>query len=205
MRQVRCITLIEVSTDDGGFELSAAHEQCLRDQVISDEPGTLLHDFDTILDFVGPDGVATQGKHNLLPMKSIGELDGRLAGRSDLELKRPQIRSHPYLQGLNLLLRASGPTRIEGTGAKARMVVDPEMMLQWKQLNPTERYFNLFEAWLRFGRAEMVGERSGIWQAPAQVLDGLAELPSDGFTVRPQEASVHLRRTASAGNSISWP
>ncbi len=141
------------------LELTTAQEQCLRNQVISsDQPGTVLRDFDALLDYVGPEGVEAQGKYNLLPMKLIGELDRRLSRPLHLDLKRPQIRSHPYLQGLNLLLRASGLTRIDGTGARARLVVDPEMMVQWEQLNPTEQYFNLLEAWLRFGRAEMVGE-----------------------------------------------
>ena len=128
-----------------------------------DQPGTVLRDFHAILDQVGTKGVEAQGKYNLLPIKLIGELDRRLSRPLHLDLKRPQIRSHPYLQGLNLLLRASGLTRIEGTGARSRLVVDPEMMVQWQHLNPTEQYFNLLEAWLRFGRAEMVGERSGIW------------------------------------------
>ncbi|MGA7498838.1 MAG: hypothetical protein WBX00_19080, partial [Isosphaeraceae bacterium] len=128
-------------------ELTTSQEQFLRNQVISpDQPGTVLHDFHTLLDYVGPEGVEAQGKYNLLPIKLIGELDRRLSRPLHLELKRPQIRSHPYLQGLNLLLRASGLTRIGGTGARARLVVDPEMMVQWEQLNPMEQYFNLLEA-----------------------------------------------------------
>jgi hypothetical protein len=61
------------------------------------------------------------------------------------------------------LLRASGLSRIEKFGAQARLVLDPAMLLQWDRLNATEQYFNLMEAWLRFGRAEMVGERGSIW------------------------------------------
>ena len=137
-----------------------AHERCLREQTITDDqPGTVLHDFGMLLDFVGPQGVEAGGQYNMLPIKSIKELDSRLSRPLHLNLKRPQIRSHPYLQGLNLLLRASGLSRVEGTGDKARLVLDPEMMAQWDRLNPTERYFNLLEAWLRFGRPEMVGER----------------------------------------------
>jgi Plasmid pRiA4b ORF-3-like protein len=78
-------------------------------------------------------------------------------------MKRPQIRSHPYLQGLNLLLRASGLGRVEGAGDKARLVLDPEMLVQWDSLNPTEQYFNLLEAWLRLARPEMVGDRGWGW------------------------------------------
>ena len=176
-------------------ELAASQEQCLRNQVISpDQPGTVLHDFHTLLDYVGPEGVEAQGKYNLLPIKLIGELDRRLSHPLHLDLKRPQIRSHPYLQGLNLLLRASGLTRIEGTGARARLVVDPEMRVQWEQLNPTEQYFNLLEAWLRFGRSEMVGERSGLWdEFLPKCLQAWQALPEKGrrFDVKkPQEIYI---------------
>jgi hypothetical protein len=140
--------------------ITSAQEQCLRDQTITaDSPGTILRDFQMLLDFLRPEGVEAGGKYNLLPIKLISELDDRLSRPLHLKLKRPQIRSHPYLQGLNLLLRATGLCRVEGTSSKARVVLDPQMLMQWDQLNHTERYFNLLEAWLRVGRAEMVGEQ----------------------------------------------
>src|SRR3974377_1928983 len=106
-----------------GCKFTETHEKCLRDQVITaDQPGPILRDFQMLLDFLGPNGVESAGKYNLLPIKFIGELDDRLTRPLHLKLKRPQIRSHPYLQGLNLLLRASGLTCIEGTGARARLV-----------------------------------------------------------------------------------
>jgi hypothetical protein len=145
-------------------KLTEAQEQCLRDQIIADDqPGTVLRDFRMLLEFLGVEGVVAGGKYNLLPMKSIGELDRRLSRPIHLDLKRPQIRSHPYLQGLNLLLRASGLSRVDGSGAKARLVLNPAMMVQWDRLNPTEQYFNLMEAWLRLGRAEMIGEQGSAW------------------------------------------
>ncbi len=140
-------------------KLDSTLKQCLRDQTITAlEPGPVLHDFQMLMDFLRPDGVEAGGKYNLLPIKFIGELDLRLNRPLRLEMKRPQLRSHPYLQGLHLLLRASGLSRVEGIGSRARLVLDPMMLLQWGQLNPTEQYFNLLEAWLRLGRAEMVGE-----------------------------------------------
>ena len=140
-------------------QLTKAQEQCLRDQVITaEEPGPVLRDFRVLLDFLGPEGVVVGGKHNLLPMKFIGELDARLSRHLHLELKRPILKSHPYLQGLNLLLRASGLTGVVGSGTKTRLAVDPAMRVQWDQLNPTEQYFNLLEAWLRYGSPEMIGE-----------------------------------------------
>jgi hypothetical protein len=92
-----------------------------------------------LLDFLRPDGVEAGGKYNLLPIKLINELDLRLSRPLRLKMARPQIKSHPYLHGLNLLLRASGLTRVDGTGLKARLVVDPEMLIQWEQLNPAEQ------------------------------------------------------------------
>jgi hypothetical protein len=159
------------------------HEKCLRDQVVTDsEPGPVLHDFQMLLDFVGPQGVEAGGKYNLLPLKFISELDSRLSRPLNLALKRPLLRSHPYLQGLHLLLRASGLTIVEGIGPKARLVVSPEMLVQWKSLNPTEQYFTLLEAWLRFGRDEMVGERESGFQRPLlRCLNIWRDLPGEGL------------------------
>ena len=127
-------------------------------------------------------------------MKFIGELDRRLSRPLHLELKRPQLRSHPYLQGLNLLLRASGLSRVEGTGAKARLVLDPAMRMQWDQLNPTEQYFNLLEAWLRFGRAEMVGETGldpgGTCSGPACKPGSSSRRKAAGSTPRSRRKST---------------
>jgi hypothetical protein len=150
------------------FKFTAKHEKSLRDQAITDnEPGTVLHDFHMLVDYLRPEGVESAGKYNLLPISLIGELDRRLSRPLRLEstMKRPQIRSHPYLQGLNLLLRASALGRVEGAGGKARLVLDPAMLVQWDQLNPTEQYFNLLEAWLLIARPEMVGDQGRAWDS----------------------------------------
>jgi hypothetical protein len=142
--------------------LSLSQEQVLREQTIdADQPGPVLHDFQIVLDFVGTQGVKAAGKYNLLPLSAVGELDARLSRPLRLKLKRPQLRSHPYLQGLHLLLRASGLGRIAGAGEKARLALDPTVLGGWRSLNSTEQYFTLLEAWLFLGRPEMVGERGG--------------------------------------------
>ncbi len=99
--------------------LSGSHEQALRDQIIdTTHPGSILHDFQVVLDLVGTEGVVAAGKYNVLPMASFAELNGRLNRPLRLQLKRPQLRSNPYLMGLNLLLRASGFGRVEGVGPR---------------------------------------------------------------------------------------
>jgi len=168
------------------FKLTGAHKQLLRARTIDrDGPGAVLHDFQTLLDFVGPQGVKAAGKYNLLPLDVLDALDQRLSRPLRLGLKRPQLRSHPYLQGLHLLLRASGLTRVEGTGEKARLVVDPAARAAWDRLNPTEQYFTLLEAWLRVGRPEMVGERGGgFGRMPgmfAECLMAWRSIPHEGL------------------------
>jgi hypothetical protein len=179
------------------FKLTPAHEQCLRDEIVTvDQPGPILHDFRMLLDFMGSKGVEATGKYNLLPIKSIGELDSRLSRplRLELKMKRPQIRSHPYIQGLNLLLRASGLSRLEGAGDKARLVLDLEMTVQWERLNPTEQYFNLLEAWLRHATPEMVGERGSPWDGLLfNVVQVWSRVPKEGIRFslkRPQDVRV---------------
>src|SRR5690349_20857543 len=109
--------------------LSPTQEQLLREQPIdADHPGTVLRDFQTVVDFIGLGGVKAAGQYNLLPLNAIPGLDRRLARPLNLTLKRPQLRSHPYLQGLNLLLRATGLVSVEGCGASARLVIDRQVM-----------------------------------------------------------------------------
>jgi hypothetical protein len=147
-------------------ELTSAQESCLRNQVIDPlHPGALLHDFAVMLDYVGSHDLKAAGKHNLLPISVLGELDERLHQPLRLfeNMKRPQLRSHPYLQGLYLLLRTTGLGMIEGAGDKARLKIDRAVLAQWETFNPTERYCTLLEAWLRLGRPESIGEQGSSY------------------------------------------
>lgn len=173
------------------------HEDLLRAQVIDAErPGPILHDFQTVLDFLAPAGVKAAGKYNLLPIDVIKELDQKLARplRLDLNMKRPQLRSHPHLQGLHLLLRATGLARVEGSGDKARLVVDPAVLGVWNRLNPTEHYFSLLEAWLVVAQPEMIGEY-GRWGEGYLMacVSAWNSVPARGIKfdlTRPQDAHV---------------
>ncbi len=176
-------------------EFTKEHEQRLQAQVITDtEPGAVLRDFRMLLDFIGHEGIESSGKYNMLPLRLISELDGRLSRPLNLALARPQLRSHPYLQGLNLLLRASGIVVVEGVNAKAKLVVDPSMLVQWNDLNNVERYFTLLEAWLRLGRAEMVGEHGRRRQRLLlSCLSVWRNLPANGHRfegIKPDEVYV---------------
>src|ERR1700733_5277090 len=85
------------------IKLTPEQETTLKSQVFDAiHPGALLHDFALVLDYVGDKGVKAGGKYNLLPIDAIHPLDERLVRPMRLELQRPQLRSHPYLQGLHL-------------------------------------------------------------------------------------------------------
>ncbi len=117
-------------------------------------PGTILADFETLLGFVGG-GLKTAGKHHMLPMACLRDLDERMARPLRPNLDRPQQRSFPHLNGLYLLLRTTGL----GVVTKDRLELDPRVHSQWLELNPTERYFMLLEAWWRRGAWHVVGLR----------------------------------------------
>ena len=128
-------------------------------------PGSILVDFEVLLGFV-EDGVHSTGKYHLLPMARLFELDELMTKPLRPRLKRPQQKSFPHLNGLYLLLRATQLGVPEGHGkANGQLTLDSAMHEQWLQLNATERYFNLLEAWLRRGSWETLGLRGGGWMS----------------------------------------
>ncbi|MEH2297782.1 MAG: hypothetical protein V7K88_01595 [Nostoc sp.] len=66
--------------------------------------------------------------------------------------------SYPYINGLHLLLRSSGTAKIRSQGKKQVLILDAATLESWSNLNLTERYFNLLEAWLIWGNNEILGE-----------------------------------------------
>lgn len=161
----------------------------LKQQTITDgEPGTVLRDFQTLLDFVGPNGLQTSGKHHLLPMVSLAELDERMAAPLKPQMKRPQQPHYPHIHGLYLLLRASGLGIERGQGKTGRLELEASLYDQWRALNPTERYFNLLEAWLLRGAPAMLGEREGWGRAVWTALAIWKNLPARGRTIDDAES-----------------
>jgi len=146
--------------------MKAAHKELgesLRRQTIDKNgPGTILRDFETLLEFIGPDGVRATGKYHLLPIDRLFELDARMSLPLRPIAKRPQQRSFPHINGLYLLLRATRLGVPKGLGkGTGRLVLDPTMLDAWRAMNTTEQYFNLLEAWLLHARREMMGEAGG--------------------------------------------
>ena len=137
------------------------HRRTLRAlEVSEDGPGTVLRDFQMLLSFVRERKLPVSKTNQLLPIKVLPAINARLVQPIDLGLKRPQLKSYPHIQGLYLLLRASGLGRIDRTTARPVLAIDEAVNHSWSSLNPTERYFNLLETWQLRGQPEIVGERA---------------------------------------------
>ena len=151
--------------------------------VVEDSLGTIVADFEALMDFIAT-GVCSSGKHHLLPMARLNELDELMTTPLRPQLQRPQQRSFPHLHGLYMLLRATRIGIAVGHGkASGMLVLDPFMCEQWAQLNPTEKYCNLLEAWLRVSSWQTVGgSGSSIFSGPAvRARDVWQSIPQEGL------------------------
>jgi Plasmid pRiA4b ORF-3-like protein len=118
-------------------------------------PGTILKDFQTLLDFIG-EGIVVSANNHSLPMKSLGEFNQLLSEPLQIDLKRPVQKSYPPIDGLYLILRTLGLGQIRAQGKKYLLILDPNLLSIWNNFNPTERYCTLLEAWLIRGNTEIL-------------------------------------------------
>ncbi|WP_373507636.1 hypothetical protein [Thiocapsa sp.] len=133
--------------------------------------GTVLADFDRLLELIGDRGLVLSPKH-AFASPSLEAINRRLTKPVRLGLKRTMQKSYPVIGGLYLLLRASGLSQIDAVAKPPRLVLDPKMLSAWSALNDTERYFALLKAWWGRGNNAMIGEPTR-WSGDltAQVID----------------------------------
>ena len=141
--------------------LTQKQEQLLREQRI-DENGSvkILQDFETILDFLNPNGVEVSSVNGVLSGKSLKEINRRLSNPPQIGLRRGHQKSYPYIHGLYFLLRSSRLAKVTALGNRQILVLDEVGLESWNGLNPTERYFTLLESWLVWGKEEVLGKQS---------------------------------------------
>ncbi|AFZ23119.1 Plasmid pRiA4b ORF-3-like protein [Cylindrospermum stagnale PCC 7417] len=161
--------------------LTESQQQLLQELSINEShPGTILQDFQTLIDFLQPKGVEVSSVNNLLPLKVLSELNSRLSHPIEILLKRPVQKSYPYINGLYLLLRSSGIAEVKHQGKKPSLVLDTDVLASWSNLNSTERYFNLLEAWLIWGNNEILGERSDSFGNLFKCIQCWKRIPDQG-------------------------
>ncbi|MBK1723614.1 IS1096 element passenger TnpR family protein [Thiocystis violacea] len=143
-------------------------------------PGSILRDFDALLDLIGDQGLPLTPGH-LFAMKTLESINQRLTHPLELGLKRAMQKSYPHINGLYLVLRATGLAWIDTASKKPRLHLDPLVLASWCSLNAAERYFALLKAWWGRSSEEMIGERAS-WggDASMRVVTFLKRLPNTG-------------------------
>jgi hypothetical protein len=123
-------------------------------------PGTIVHDFEALISFARGRDVPVS-KVNQVPSRTLlPQINALMARQIEVRLKRPMIKSYPHIEGLYLLLRATGLGQVGGTRTKPVLLIDQALYDAWSALNPTERYFTLLETWLLRADSGIVGERT---------------------------------------------
>ncbi len=165
--------------------LKPEHQEVLHNQRIDENsPGTILRDFEILLDFIGSQTIKVSETYNLLPIMLLPELNARLTHPIQIGIKRPQQKSYPHINGLYLLLRATGLAFVEGTGTKQTLVLDNTILRSWRSLSATERYCTLLEAWIIRSRPEIVGEDRGWFDLPIpKCSQFFQQIPARGLKV----------------------
>ena len=122
-------------------------------QIAVGNPGAILKDIDTLLEFVGPGGIVTKSRNASLPSESLTELNAKVSHPVQLALKRALLRDYPNLAGIFILTRVMDLLQMKGH----RLMVCPEALDFWRSLNATEQYFALLEALLFQAQSEVLG------------------------------------------------
>lgn len=189
--------MLQRTAAEQGTELSEAAIALLQQQTITDStPGTILKDFQSLLDAMGDRGLPVSGKLHHLTRKGLGELNAQLSQPIQIDMKQPQQKSYPNLHGLYLLLRATGMTEVVTVGKTAYLRPNSTVLESWQALNPTEQYLTLLEAWIIRGDAELLGDRRSPLGEGTRVLQVWPALMNQRKTYR----------NYSEQNSLSyWP
>jgi hypothetical protein len=192
-------------TSSKKLDLTAEHRQVLQETVITeDSPGTIVKDFNFLLHFLGKQGFPVTATHQL-PIRALPEINSRLTHPLEQGLKRPQQKSYPNINGLFLLLRASGLTFVDETGKAPLLLVDEGMRRKWNGLNPAEQYGTLLEAWLLRGRQEIIGESGRGLLIPdhfGEWRDFFKRIPRKGLRVAGNKDVDYLLRFAPGWHNL---
>ncbi|MHC1726152.1 MAG: plasmid pRiA4b ORF-3 family protein [Syntrophobacteraceae bacterium] len=168
------------------IKFSMDFDRVLKETIIDkSDPGSILRDFSALLHYLEARGCPLTGKHQL-SMRVLPEMNALLSHPIEHGLERPQQKSFPHINGLFLLMRASGLTFVEGTGKKPLLSIDDAVHQAWKALNHTEQYFSLLETWLLRGRPEIIGDPRSMLFVPEsfhQCMSFFEEIPKHGLRI----------------------
>ncbi|PSQ97778.1 MAG: hypothetical protein BRD55_01160 [Bacteroidetes bacterium SW_9_63_38] len=188
--------------------LSEAQETLLRRQEITREgPGCILRDVSTMLERVGDEGLRVSASRGAIYTKRLPDINEQLSHSLTTEYERLTQKAFPTVAGLNLLLRAAGLVRIDRTGSHPRMRLTDPVVASWRDLNPTEQYMSLLEAWLNRADEDAIFETSG--RSPisglVEMLTFIQDIPPTGWAPTDDDLDSMMRyQPGYAGLALMW-
>lgn len=124
--------------------------------------GKILHEFQLYIDFVKNYRVEVTTKNNTIKKIFLAELNNTLTNKLQTELKNPNQKSFPHINGLFLLSRALGLCTIDFQKGKFWLKTDDNVLEQWRELNNAEKFLNLLISWFANGYPTILGEDTPI-------------------------------------------
>ncbi len=123
--------------------------QILNNLIITKEgPGTIINDLNSLIEYIKTHHVTITKSTNFFSLKYLRDINDILSKPLRIDLKRPQQKSFPNIMGLYLLLRSIGILTFKQIGKDTLVQIDDAIYNLWSNLNETEAYFTLLEAWL---------------------------------------------------------
>ncbi|MGB7342289.1 MAG: hypothetical protein WBC91_25550 [Phototrophicaceae bacterium] len=122
-----------------------------------------------------------------MQLNIVREINPRLKNPLDIRLSRTSQKSYPPIEGLYLLLRASGLSYVRKRGKKNILKIDEVWVEQWNAFNPTEKYCHLLEAWILRGDDEILGGRAvrfGYPRVLSDLISAYNRISNKGMTIK---------------------
>lgn len=131
------------------FKFTEQQKELLKNLMISQiNPGVILEDFNSLIEYIKTNDVASTKSYNYISLKHLLPINNILSRPIKINLKRPQKKSFPNIQGLFLLLRGIGIVKLEYKEKEVFLRINEQVHKDWLGLNDTEAYFTLLETWL---------------------------------------------------------
>lgn len=116
--------------------------------ITKESPGTVLKDLNSLIKYIKIHHITITKTTNYFSLKYLRSFNDLLSKPIKIDLKRPQQKSYPNIMGLYLLLRSIGLVTFQQFGKEICIQIDNDIYDLWSNLNDTEAYFTLLEAWL---------------------------------------------------------
>lgn len=152
--------------------MNKGFQEMLKTTTIAEtSPGSIIADFEMMLDDVAKKGIPLTGKTKHIAMGQLKAINDKMTTPLETGLSRPQQLSYPNINGIYMLLRNSGIVKVQKNKKKNMLVINDAGLETWHQLNLAEKYFSLFKLFLTTSH-EITLERGthlknplGVWRA----------------------------------------